>query len=292
MNEPRRQRRGRRATVAWCVYDWANSAFPAIITTFVFAPYFVKAVAENEIDGTAQWGWAVTASALVVALLSPPLGAIADAGGPRKPWLAALTGLAVVSCFLLWFVRPTSDDVLYALVIFAAANVSFEFATVYYNAMLPDIAPADRIGRVSGWGWGLGYAGGLICLLIVLFGFVRADPLPFGLDRESLEHVRVVGPISALWYGVFALPLFWFVPDRRSRGLAAAEAVRRGLANLRQSLVEIRRYRNIVRFLLARMIYTDGLNTLFAFGGIYAAGTFGMDTAEIIMFGIALNATA
>ena len=283
---------GTRAVVSWCLYDWANSAFPAIITTFVFAPYFTRAVAADEIRGTATWGWAVTASALAVAILGPVAGAVADAAGPRKPWLAALTATCVVGTALLWAVRPHADDVVLALVIFAVANAAFEFATIFYNAMLPGVAGRARIGRVSGWAWGLGYAGGLICLAIVLFAFVLPPRPLLGLDREAAEHVRIAAPAAALWYALFALPLFLFVPDRARRGLSVGRAAAVGLATLVASLRRLARGGNIARYLLARMVYTDGLNTLFAFGGIYVAGAFDMEMREVMVFGIVLNATA
>ncbi len=284
----------RRAIAAWCLYDWANSAFPTVIITFVFAPYFTQAVARNPIEGSAQWAWAVSISALVVALLGPTGGAVADAAGRRKPWIFALTVLCVVCAYLLWYVRPTTDDVMLALVVFVVANVAFEFAGVFYNAMLPEITPARLIGRVSGWAWGLGYAGGLVCLVIVLVAFVQTDSPLFGLDKSEteLEHVRAVGPMSALWYAFFSLPLFLFTPDRRSTGISPIQAVHDGLATLVQSLRDIRRHANVARYLLARMIYTDGLNTLFAFGGIFAAHAFGMDIEERLIFGIVMNVTA
>ena len=284
----------RRAIAAWCLYDWANSAFPTVIITFVFAPYFTQAVAATEIQGSAQWAWTVSISALVVALLGPTGGAVADAAGRRKPWIFALTVICVACAYLLWFVRPTTDDVMLALVIFAVANVAFEFATVFYNAMLPEITPARLIGRVSGWAWGLGYAGGLVCLAIVLFGFVQTESPPFGLDRseDALEQYRAVGPMAAVWYAVFALPLFLFTPDRRATGIGPVQAVHDGLATLVQSLRNIRRHANIARYLLARMIYTDGLNTLFAFGGIFAANVFGMKLDEVLIFGLVMNVTS
>jgi UMF1 family MFS transporter len=165
-------------------------------------------------------------------------------------------------------------------------------SSVFYNAMLPDLAPEDRLGRLSGWSWGLGYAGGLACLVLALLAFVQAEPPLLGLSTESAEHVRITGPLVGIWLLVFSLPLFFWTPDRQSMGLPAAVAVRRGLVQLRATLFHLGRYREIARFLIARMIYTDGLNTLFAFGGIYAAGTFGMSLAEVIQFGILLNVTA
>jgi UMF1 family MFS transporter len=278
--------------VSWALYDWANSAFSAVIITFVYATYFTKGIAADEVGGTAEWGWAMSASGIAIALLSPVLGAVADAGGRRKPWLFAWTLIAVVGCCLLWYGRPTPVVALMILTIAALTNLAFEIAGVFYNAMLPEIVSREYLGRLSGWAWGLGYAGGLVCLILVLYGFVQAEPAPFGLDQSQAEDVRISGPLVGLWLAVFSLPLFLFTPDRQSAGLPAAEAVRRGLAQLRRTFANLKHYRTIGRFLIARMIYTDGLNTLFAFGGIYAAGTFGMPMAEVIKFGILLNVTA
>ncbi len=277
---------------SWALYDWANSAFSAVIITFVYATYFTKGIAADEISGTAEWGWAMSASGIAIALLSPVLGAIADAGGRLKPWLFVWTAFAVVGCGLLWYGRPTPEVALMVLAIAALTNLAFEIAGVFYNAMLPEIVSREYLGRLSGWAWGLGYAGGLACLILVLYGFVQPEPPPFGLDPKAAEDVRISGPLVGLWLAVFSLPLFLFTPDRQSAGLPAAEAVRLGLAQLKRTFANLKRYRAIGRFLIARMIYTDGLNTLFAFGGIYAAGTFGMALAEVIQFGILLNVTA
>jgi MFS transporter, UMF1 family len=277
---------------SWALYDWANSAFSAVIITFVYATYFTKGIAADEISGTAEWGWAMSASGIAIALLSPVLGAIADAGGRLKPWLFVWTAFAVVGCGLLWYGRPTPEVALMVLAIAALTNLAFEIAGVFYNAMLPEIVSREYLGRLSGWAWGLGYAGGLACLILVLYGFVQPEPPPFGLDPKAAEDVRISGPLVGLWLAVFSLPLFLFTPDRQSAGLPAAEAVRLGLAQLKRTFANLKNYRAIGRFLIARMIYTDGLNTLFAFGGIYAAGTFGMALAEVIQFGILLNVTA
>ncbi|MCZ6812682.1 MAG: MFS transporter [Alphaproteobacteria bacterium] len=283
---------GRRARVAWCLYDWANSSFPAVILTFVFAAYFVRGVAVTPVQGTGLWAAAITASALAIAVASPVLGAIADCSGARKPWLGAFTILCIGATASLWWVRPGPDWILLALVLVGVANFAFELAIVFYNAMLPEICPEDRLGRLSGWGWGLGYGGGLVCLLIVLLGFVQAEALPFGLDRTAWEHVRIAAPIAAAWTAVFALPLFLMVPDKTGSGPGAIAAVRLGLRQLAGTFRALRGRPGILRFLIARMIYTDGLNTLFAFAGIYARVTWGMEVEEVILFGIVLNLTA
>jgi UMF1 family MFS transporter len=282
----------RRAQAAWCLYDWANSAFPTVIVTFVFSSYFAGAVAATPEAGTAQWGQAVSVSALLIGVLSPVAGAVADATGRRKPWLAGFSIACAALTACLWFVRPDPADAALALILFVLANTAFEVGTVFYNAMLPALVPPDRIGRLSGWGWGIGYAGGLVCLVLVLVALVQADPPPFGLDRHAAEHVRAAAPLVALWFAAFAAPIFLFTPDAPPTGLRFGAALARGLATLGRTVREVRRYRNIARFLLAQLLYIDGLNTLFAFGGIYAAGSFGMSTAEIIKFGIALNVAA
>src|ERR687891_361592 len=219
--------------VSWALYDWANSAFSAVIITFVYATYFSQGIAENEVDGTAQWGWAMTASGIAIALASPVLGAIADAGGRRKPWLFAFTLLTVIGCFLLWFGRPVPEVALMVLVIAALTNVAFEIAGVFYNAMLPELVSRDYIGRLSGWAWGLGYAGGLVCLIVTLFAFVQAEHPLFGLGQQQAEDVRISGPLVGLWLAVFSLPLFLFTPDRPNHRLPAAEAIPRRRRHLR-----------------------------------------------------------
>ncbi|MCH8237278.1 MAG: MFS transporter [Proteobacteria bacterium] len=280
----------------WCLYDWANSAFPAVITTFVFAAYFTKAIATDEITGTSQWGYAISLSALAVAILGPFFGAIADHGGRRKPWIGAFTVLCVAASAALWLARPDAGFVMLALVLVGIGNFAFEMGMVFYNAMLPGLAPKGRMGRLSGLGWGLGYAGGLVCLALALVALVEAEVPVFGLDKDEAEHLRATGPLVAVWIAVFAVPFFLWTPDRKGPlspgGGSALEAVRLGIRTLIETLRRVREYDSIWRYLLARMIYTDGLNTLFAFGGIYAVGTFGMDFSELIVFGIAMNVTA
>lgn len=216
---------GRLAGFAWCSYDWANSGFPTVIMTFVYGLYFAKAVAPSEVQGTSLWAFAVGASGLAVAVASPVLGAIADAAGRAKPWVGAFV-LCIAATLLLWAVTPENRWVVVALVAVAVANFAFEMATVFYNAMLPQIAPPSMIGRLSGWGWGVGYIGGLGCLAACLLLLIRPDPPLFGLDKASAEPVRATAVLVALWFGLFAVPFFALVPDAPSRErLSAAAAV-------------------------------------------------------------------
>jgi len=282
-------RPNRRAIAAWCLYDFGNSAFPTVIVTFLFSAYVARAVAPDIESGAAFWGLALTLSGLAVAIVSPIVGAIADAGGRRKPWVAVLSAIAVVATALLWYVEPEPGSLTYALVMVAIGSFGFELALVFYNAMLLEVAPPRLIGRVSGWGWACGYAGGLACLAVALLLFVQADPPPFGLDADRAEHVRAAGPLVALWFALFALPLFIAVPDRKPTGRNLPVAGLEGVRNLWMTLKQVRHHQNAARFLLAQMLYLDGLHTLFVFGGIYAAGSFGMGFDEILIFGVALN---
>ncbi len=284
--------RRRLGLAAWGLYDLANSAFPTVIVTFVFAAYFAKAVAPNDTAGTELWGMAMAISGVAVAILAPIFGAIADRGGPCKPWLGGFTLICLASGAGLWFVTPEQSSIALALILAGLANAAFEFGQVFYNSMLPDLAAPEKIGRVSGWCWGLGYVGGLLCLAITLTVFIQPETPPFGLDKETQEQIRIVGPFVAFWFLLFAWPLFLFTPDRPKRAKTPGNAVREALAELWHTLKGLRERPWIIRFLIARLLYIDGLATLFAFGGLYAAGTFGMSVEEILAFGVLLNVTA
>ena len=281
-----------RTVLAWCFYDWANSGFTTLVVTFVYSTYFVKAMTPNEVLGTAWWSRGVTTSALLVALLSPVLGALADQGGLRRRLLGIMTTICIVASALLTFIEPGRPNaVLLALTVFVVANVCYEMGQALYNSFLPIIASPKKIGRISGYGWGIGYVGGLGCLVVALVGFVQPQVPWFGLTKEAGFNIRATNLLVAAWFLVFSLPFFLLAPPetRRATGHVALATAFREIARL---FKEIRRFREAAKFLVAQLVYNDGLITVFAFGGIYAAGTFGMNTAEIIVFGIALNVAA
>jgi UMF1 family MFS transporter len=182
------------------------------------------------------------------------------------------------------------------LLAYAIASVGVEFATVFNNAMMPTLVPPDRIGRLSGTGWATGYIGGILSLILVL-GFLAANPETgrtlfglaplFGLDPVSHQGDRITGPLTGIWFIIFVLPMFLFTPDYPAKR-PIREALREGLSGLKRTLGELPKQKSLATFLLANMIYTDGLVSLFAFGGIYAAGTFGWHTIQIGTFGILL----
>jgi UMF1 family MFS transporter len=280
----------RRAIVSWALYDFANSPFTTLVVTFIYATYFTQAIADDPIRGTALWSRAVTATAIIVALGSPLLGALADRGGYRKLFVVLATLVCAAGTAALYFVLP--GQVLAALLLLVAANVAFELGGVFYNAFLPDIAPPGRIGSVSGLGWGLGYFGGLVALVVALFGFIQPEIPWFGFSKEAGENVRATNLLVAVWFLVFSLPLFFWVREDRSRVSRGGAVVADTVAQLKATFGQVRRYRQVVRFLVARLIYNDALVTIFAFGGIYAAETFGFTLEQVLIFGIVINLAA
>lgn len=282
--------RGRRSIWSWALYDFANSPFTTLVITFVYATYFTQAIATDAISGTALWSRAITITAIIVALASPVLGALADRGGYRKRFVGIATIVCVLATVALYRVLP--GQVMAALVLVIVANVAFEFATVFYNAFLPDIAKPERIGTVSGIGWGLGYAGGLLALVLALYALVLPTDPWFGFSSENGENIRATNILVAVWFLVFSIPLFLWVHEDKSRVSGAGLVVRDSWAQLKRTFSEVRKYRQIVRFLVARLVYNDGLVTIFAFGGIYAAETFGLTVQEVLTFGIVINLAA
>ena len=273
---------------SWALYDWANSAFTTLVVTFIYSTYFTKAMAPDVVTGTTWWSRAIALSAVLIAVLSPILGAAADRGGNSKRFLAFATGICVCGSVALAFIAPgMPHGALLALAVFVVANVAFETSMVFYNAFLPTITSAGRIGRVSGYGWGLGYVGGLLCMVLALLGFVRPETPWFGISTANGFNIRATNLLVAGWYLVFSLPLFINVPERPAT--AASFKLRETWTGLRRTFQDLVRYHVLVKFLIARLIYNDGLVTVFAFGGIYAAGTFKMPLSEIILFGIVLN---
>lgn len=294
--EPRASKRG---IWGWMLFDWAAQPFFTVVTTFIFGPYFVSRMASDPAAGQAAWGYGIAAAGFVIAILSPVLGSIADQTGARKQWIAFFAAIKIVTVSLLWYAAPGSSLFLVVL-LFSLATVAAEFSTVFNDSMMPRLVPNEDIGRVSNVAWGLGYLGGMIVLIFVV-AFMAGSPESgktivgvspiLGLDPALGEDARAPGPISALWYFVFILPMFLFTPDTGT-GKRIGTAVRDGMAELRSTLTEVRRRAGLLRFLIARMIYQDGVTALLALGGAFAAAMFGWSITEIGIFGIILNVVA
>ena len=274
-----------RRLIAWSLYDWASSPVPTLHATFIFSVFFTTAVMPE--GGTAAWAWMTSASALAVAMAAPFLGRFADARGAVRLCLALATVMGALATAGLWFVKPDLSFAMLALGLSALSIFAMEISFVFYNAMLPSVAREDEFGRASGLAWGLGYAGAIIALVIVLLLFVLPDQPAFGVSTGDAGHIRITMCFAALWLCLFAVPLFIHVP--------APPAVRSHepfLASLKHSFRIAMTIPGMPRFLLARMLFADGLVTLFAFGGIYAATVFGFSQTMVLVFGIILNVTA
>jgi MFS transporter, UMF1 family len=288
----------RRGIWGWMLFDWAQQPFHTLIITFVFAPYFAASVAPDAARGQELWGYATGIGGLLIALSSPVLGAIADASGPRKPWIFGFSVIGVIACAALWFAIPGMANLAPVLIAVALAVFGMEFAAVFNNAMMPTLVPRSELGRLSGSAWGLGYVGGLLSLILVL-GFMSASPETgltllglepiLGLDPAAREGDRAAGPLTALWYVVFVLPMFLFTPDLPRRSVTGA--IRQGLRQLAATLRGLPSQRSYFSFLASSMFYRDALNALYAFGGIYAAGVLGWSIIQIGIFGILANIT-
>ena len=287
---------GRRARLGWVLYDFAQQPLFTLVTTFIFAPYFAAVVAGDPVRGQSLWAIGVAVAGIAIACLSPVLGAIADAAGRRKRWLLGFALVQIVGSAALWWATPGAVGI--AIAAYVLAIVSAEFGIVFTNAMMPDLAPPERLGRLSGTGWAVGYLGGLLSLALVLVfvaggetGRTLAGLAPIlGLDVVPYGGERFTGPLTAVWFALFTLPFFLWTPDQ-STPRPLRSAVVDGLARLAKTVHRARTIRPVLVFLLARMLYADGLAALFAFGGIYAAGVFGWGTTEQGLFGILLTVT-
>jgi UMF1 family MFS transporter len=277
------------------LFDLAAQPFFTVVITFIFGPYFVSRLAEDAVQGQAAWGYTVTIAGVIIALLAPVLGAVADATGARKRWIAFFALIKIIALSLLWFAAPGSALWLPMLCV-VCAMVAAEFSILFNDSMMPRLIAPQDIGRVSNLAWGLGYLGGLVVLfsvLLLLAGnpdtgktLLGIKPL-LGLDATQGEDARITGPYAALWYLIFIVPMFLFTPDA-SRGVSLSSAVGSTLRELKATLGEAWQRKALMRFLLARMLYQDGVNGLLALGGTFAASMFGWQTIEMGIYGILL----
>lgn len=289
----------RRGIWGWMLFDWAAQPFFTVVTTFIFGPYFVARLTEDPVSAQAAWSNMATISSIVIAILSPVLGSIADQSGARKPWIASFAIVKIASLMMLWFAAPGSPLIL-PITFMILASIAAEFSVVFNDSMMPRLVSQGEVGRISNIAWGLGYLGGMIVLIAVVtllaaspdtgLTLIGIPPL-FGLDPALGEDARITGPIAALWYLIFILPMFLFTPDAK-KGLPLAAAVRSGLKEIGSTLQELKQRPGITKFLIARMLYQDGVNGLLILGGTFAAGMFGWATIEIGIYGIILNVVA
>ncbi len=268
----------RRELLAWAFYDFANSSFTTVIVTVVYSVYFIQVVAPG---GEALWGRTYALSMIVVGLLSPPLGALADATGRKKIFLFVFTLLCILPTGLLYFVGP--GDRAAGMILFALANVGYNGALVFYDSFLKEISPPEETGRVSGFGWAFGYVGGLLSLAAV-YPFVWR-----GFGEEHRSAVRLAFPITALFFAIASIPTFAVLRDRPKSGTFSLFA---GIGRIRETLANLSRFRQLTRFFLAYLFYNDGINTVIVFSAVFASVVLGFSTSELILLFILIQVTA
>ena len=267
-----------RVVVAWAFYDFANSSFAAVILATIYAAYYAMGVVGNERGaGDLWWGRVISVSMATVALTSPFLGGIADRAGVRRRLLIGFTALSVVATALMATVEP--GMVVWGFLLAVVGNVGFEGALVYYNAYLPEIAPRQMQGRVSGWGFALGYAGSIVALVVAL-PFVRAKTL----DAAFLS--------TAALFAVFSLPAFFVLPTAPRGRMSVLRAAKEGGADVVAAIRKILRLRDLRRFLGAYFVYEDGVNTVVAFSAIFAAQTLSFPMDRLIVLYIVVQISA
>ncbi len=296
LDSPQAEAVPRRRIVSWALWDWGSASFNAVVTTFVFTVYLTSSDGFGGEDFvSAQLGWALAVAGVLVALTAPITGQRSDGSGRRRLWLAINSGVIVACIALMYFVEPRAELLWLGLALLAVGTVFFEFASVNYNAMLLQVSTSKTIGRVSGFGWAMGYFGGIVLLLILYFGFISPEVGLFGVTSENGQAVRVSMVLAAAWFAIFAIPVLVSVPEiTRTRPIGAAHAG--VLASYRTLFRDIaalwRSDRNTVRFLIASAVFRDGLTGVFTFGGVLAAGTFGFSAGQVIIFAVAANVVA
>ncbi len=288
----------------WWFFDWASQPYNTLLLTFVFGPYFSEvARAQFTAQGMnaeaagaaaqAYWGWGQTLSGVLIALLAPVLGAIADGSGRRMVWIWTFSALYVGGSWGLWYLAPDQPDLARAMIWFGLGLIGMEFATIFTNSLMPDLTDDADMGRVSGFGFAFGYLGGIISLMIMLLFFsesaatgktlIGIAPL-FGLDPALREGTRAAGPIAALWYIIFMIPFFAWV--REPKGPARRLDIGRAMSDLVALIASLKGRVSLAAHLISSMFYRDAVNALYAFGGVYASGVLGWPVVKIGIFGI------
>jgi UMF1 family MFS transporter len=261
---------------SWALFDFAHTAFYVIILTVGYPLYFKEIVAQGSNQGDFLWGSAFSISMFIVALFSPVLGAVADYGAGKKRFLGILTSLCVLATSGLFFIH--TGMIFFGMALLILSNIGFEAGLVFYDAFLPEITTSRSYGRVSGYGFALGYVGSLISLAVVFPLYAG------GFSTDNLFNIRLSFIIAAAFFFIFSLPLFFFLPDKQRTRRLTLDFIKIGFARLRTTYQQFPKYRNVARFLISYFIYIDGVNTIIVFSSIFARESLKMDISEIVIY--------
>ena len=272
----------------FALYDFANSAFTTIIITFIFSTYFAKQIAPNPVLGQSYWGWAIGTTGILVAIIGPILGSYADKKNFIEFFIKLFTIICISLTTLLWFSKPSEKYLLFTLIIVALANFFYELSLIFYNSILKRISKVSDLGKSSGFSFALCYIGGILILIICIKIFIDNDVLPFGLSKENSENIRATSIVVAIWYLIFSIPFLFSLKKKINNKIELSSD------NIKKikDLVWFNGLNNLGKFLIARMLYADGLNAIIVMGGIFAVGVFNLEIKDLLILSILMNITA
>jgi len=273
----------------FALYDFANSAFTTIIITFIFATYFAKEIAPNPVLGQSYWGWTIGITGFLIAIIGPIVGSFADKKNRIVFFIRCSSLLCILFTALLWFSKPSPSYLLYTLVIVGVANLFYELSLIFYNSLLKDISTDKNLGKSSGFGFALGYIGGIVILLISIKLFIDTDNLPFGLIKEESQNIRAIALLVSIWFLIFSIPFLFFVIKESKKRIK--KSVSSNFTDLKK-LVWNKKISVLGKFLIARMLYADGLNAIIVMGGIFAVGVFNLEIKDLLKLSVLMNITA
>ena len=272
----------------FALYDFANSAFTTIIITFIFSTYFAKQIAPNPVLGQSYWGWTIGFTGLLVALIGPLIGSFADKKNCTEFFIKLFTIICIILTSFLWFSKPSEKYLLYTLIIVALANFFYELSLIFYNSILKRISNSNNLGKSSGFSFALGYVGGILILIVCIKIFIDNDVLPFGLSKENSENIRATSIVVALWYLLFSIPFLFSLKKKIKNKIKKSSNNIKKIKNLFWD----KGLNNLGKFLLARMLYADGLNAIIIMGGIFAVGVFNLEIKDLLVLSVLMNITA
>ena len=271
----------------FALYEFANSAFTTIIITFIFATYFAKQIAPNPVLGQSYWGWTIGVTGFLVAIAGPIIGSFADKKNRVVFFVRFFSLLCILFTALLWFSKPSQSYLLYTLVIVGIGNFFYELSLIFYNSLLKDISKNKNLGKSSGFGFALGYIGGIVILLISIKLFIDTNNLPFGLTKDESENIRAIALLVSIWFLIFSIPFLFFVIKEKRRKANYSF----NFHDLK-ILIWNKKITTLGKFLIARMLYADGLNAIIVMGGIFAVGVFNLEIKDLLKLSIIMNVTA